>query len=619
MGESLEINVQHQVQHQVNIRSKSWDHQAKELGHQVQHQVQHQFNIRSKSWDHQAKELGHQVKLNPTMTGHPIKQLDPQVPDYDTPDSPDSSDSPDHIRKRARFCKFQGIPSVEKELRRFIQQRQAETKLLVYIPPMAKANLRASDNDLFLLMNKVEEFLANNQQVMLILGDSGAGKSTFNMHLETVLLRSYTPGGPIPLFINLPAIDRPDLDLIAKQLRIYSISEAHIQQMKQHRQFIVICDGYDESQLTVNLHTSNMFNRPGQWNIKLLISCRSQYLAQDYHDRFVPQKGSHYNRPPLDLFQEASIVPFSEVQIQDYVEQYVPLEPRTWTTQDYMDKLTTIPSLMDLVKNPFLLSLALEALPKVTEGDLDLATIRITRIQLYDTFVDHWLDVNKRRLQGNVLSKEDRATLDDLLDAGFILMGVKYSARLASAIFEKHEGNPVVQYVQIKDKKSWKAKFFGPNPEVRLLRESSPLTRSGTVFRFLHRSMLEYFISIAVFDPRCVVVANDSSSQRGSPYEVEDYSEVTLSLDPHSPLFKQDLIAEPSVIQFLCERVMQHPNFEKQLLAVIEQSKTNPTVSRAAANAISILVRARVRFNGADLRGIRIPGADISGGEFDWS
>ncbi|KAG0350856.1 hypothetical protein BGX24_008008, partial [Mortierella sp. AD032] len=119
---------------------------------------------------------------------------------------------------------------------------------------------------------------------MLILGDSGSGKSTFNKHLELVLLQSYTRGGRIPLFINLPAIDRPDKELITEQLRAYSFTESQIQELKQHRQFILI----------------------------------------------------------------SAIVPFSKLQIQDYVEQYVPLEPRTWTTQDYMEKLTTIPNLMDI-------------------------------------------------------------------------------------------------------------------------------------------------------------------------------------------------------------------------------------------------------------------------------
>jgi hypothetical protein len=102
-------------------------------------------------------------------------------------------------------------------------------------------------------------------------------------------------------------------------------SVEQIQEVKQNRQFIVICDGYDESQLTANLHTTNQFNRPGQWSVKLVVSCRMHYLSQDYRGRFVPQGSGHHNRSAIDRFQEAVIALFSKEHIKDNVDQYVPL------------------------------------------------------------------------------------------------------------------------------------------------------------------------------------------------------------------------------------------------------------------------------------------------------
>ncbi|KAG0073849.1 hypothetical protein BGZ90_011247 [Linnemannia elongata] len=509
------------------------------------------------------------------------------------------------------LAKVQGIPYMEYELYKLRMQRLNDAKLPIYISPMAKASLQSQDNAVFPLMEKIQEFLTGDRQVMLILGDSGAGKSTFNKHLEHRLWTEYKRGGPIPLFINLPALQNPVKDLMGEQLKEHNFSEEQIQELKQHRQFIVICDGYDESQLTVDLHNSNNLNTSGQRHVKLVISCRSQYLGQDYRDQFVPHGGGHYNHPCIDLFQEAVIVPFSTEQIKDYVEQYVPLEPRSWRTEDYMNKLTTIPNLMDLVKNPFLLSLALEALPGIVKGKQDLSVIKVTRAQLYDTFVEHWSEVNKRRLRSNTLSTEDRAVLDDLLDAGFISASMEYSTRLALAIFEKQDGNPIVQYVHYKDKNTWKSQFFGKDPEVRLLRDSSPLTRTGNLHRFLHRSMLEYFFSRAIFDPSSQG-GDDGSIPQTNPISPDDHL-----FDSNGPLFTHNLLAEPSVIQFLSDRVKQNARFKQYFLAVVELSKSNVQASQAAANAITTLVRAGVRFNGADLRGIRIPGADLTGGQFD--
>ncbi|KAF9096287.1 hypothetical protein BGX23_011677 [Mortierella sp. AD031] len=393
---------------------------------------------------------------------------------------------------------------------------------------------------------------------------------------------------------------------------MHNFSDDQIREFKMHRKFVVICDGYDESKLVVNIHTFNLFNRPGQWDVKLVISCRSQYLSQDYRGRFIPQGGVHYDRLAPDLFQEAVIAPFSREQIHNYVDQYVPLEPRTWSTGDYMDKLTTIPNLMDLVKNPFLLTLALEALPGVTEGKQDLSTMKITRVQLYDTFVRHWLNVNKRRLEAGVFSKEEHDILDQLLEADFTLLGIEYSMRLAFAIFNKQDGNPIVQYVHLKDKESWKAEFFSPDPEVRFLRDSSPLARSGRLHRFLHRSILEYFFSCTFYDSNTVDKDN-------TEFALQPPSSSTGLLGPISdhPLSQRSLMSEPSIIQFLAERVQSNLTFKQQLLNIIELSKTDAQASQAAANAITILVKAGIRFSEADLKGIRVPGSNLSGGEFD--
>ncbi|KAG0300523.1 WD_REPEATS_REGION domain-containing protein, partial [Linnemannia gamsii] len=257
---------------------------------------------------------------------------------------------------------------IENSLMALKVRRVEEYRQPVYIPPMAKANLQAKDEDLFPLMAKVQEFLDSDRQVMLILGDSGAGKSTFNRHLEHHLWTHYTNGDPIPLIINLPAIERPDQDMITKQLQMHDISNDQIQEMKHHCQFILICDGYDESQLSANLHQTNRLNQRGQWRTKMIISCRTQFLGPVYLDRFAPQLTDRYTKARSDLFQEAVIAPFSTKQVEDYVARYVPLEPRPWVTEDYMLMLTTIPNLMDLVRNPFLLTLTLEALPSVTRS-----------------------------------------------------------------------------------------------------------------------------------------------------------------------------------------------------------------------------------------------------------
>ncbi|KAG0352355.1 hypothetical protein BGZ54_002822, partial [Gamsiella multidivaricata] len=82
--------------------------------------------------------------------------------------------------------RVQDIPDVEYDLR-LLRAKRLETRgKAVYIPPQAKASLQALDDALFPLMEKVNEFLSSDRQVLLLLGDSGAGKSTFSRELECV-------------------------------------------------------------------------------------------------------------------------------------------------------------------------------------------------------------------------------------------------------------------------------------------------------------------------------------------------------------------------------------------------------------------------------------------------
>ncbi len=77
-----------------------------------------------------------------------------------------------------------------------------------------------------------------------------------------------------------------------------------------------------------------------------------------------------------------------------------------------------------------------------------------------------------------------------------------------------------------------------------------------------------------------------------------------------------DLVGNPTIYGFLREKIQQAPHVKQKLLNWVERSKTEE-VQTIAANALTILVKSGVQFNGADLKGIRVPGADLSGGIFD--
>ena len=523
--------------------------------------------------------------------------------------------------------RVQSKPGVERNILQLRIQRTKGRGDTVYIPLQAKASLNAADRTRFPLMEKVKEFLESEQKVFLLLGDSGAGKSTFSRELEFELWKTYsTKTGRIPLLINLPAIDNPEDDIIAKQLQKNKFSDSQIREMKLGRKFVLICDGYDESRQTHNLYIRNRLNQQGEWDAQMIISCHIEYLGSDYRNRFRP--ADHNQIPESSLFQEAVIAPFSIDQIYAYIHQYVSLYQPLWQAEDYKHALELIPSLKDLVRNPFLMTLSLDVLPRMVDPGQHLSTARVTRMGLYDHFVEQWIERGKKRLCEKDLTPQARA-FERLSDEGFTLNGIEYLKTLAVAIYKEQGGQPIVEYSSLIDKKSWKTEFFSQEDN-QLLREACPLTRNGNQHRFIHQSLLEYALARAVFDPQDRMnragseVALDRRRSMDSTMSFEFQNtfkkeSATSEREPNleSPLVWRSFVNEHSILQFLEERVQQEPYFKQQLFAYLEHSKKDKKWRTAAANAITILVRAGVQFVETDLKGIQIPGADLSYGVFD--
>jgi len=524
--------------------------------------------------------------------------------------------------------RVQNRPNVEGQLRILRRQRTKERANSVYIQPQAKASLQAADDTRFPLMDKIKDFLRSDQKVFLLLGDSGAGKSMFSRELELDLWQSYTnKGDRIPLHINLASIDKPETDMIAKQLRRNEFTEPQIREMKHYRKFILICDGYDEGQQTHNLYMSNRLNQDEEWDAQMVISCRSEYVGSDYRDRFQPVNRNQH----LDslLFQQAVITPFSIHQIHDYIKQYMSINEPLWSEEDYMQALDLIPSLKDLVTNPFLMTLSLDVLPRMVDPGQHLSSARVTRVALYDHFVEQWLERGKKRLAEKDMIPQMKADFEKLSAEGFTLNGKVYLKKFATAIYKEQDGQPVVKYSQLVDEGSWKDAFFNPK-EKQLLHEACPLTRNGNQHRFIHRSLLEYALSLAAFDPQDKenttalkpVLSRRRSASSSLSIDIDGGEDRIATIaepepDPNSPLVWRRFVSDFSLLQFLEERVHQEPVFKNQLLEYIEHSKKDRKWRIAASNAITILARAGVQFIGTDLRGVRIPGADLSYGMFD--
>ncbi|UUM21565.1 NACHT domain-containing protein [Mycoavidus sp. SF9855] len=500
--------------------------------------------------------------------------------------------------------------------------------LAMYVAP--QATTVTDRNTLFDLNEAVTAFLTQKEdsgvktQVLLLRGEAGSGKSTFNRQLARRLWREYSvaPASderPIPLYIALPTVDKPHQNLIGQYLSDKcSFSPEQIDALRQSQRFILILDGYDE----IPAEQRNLYadEKLDQWQAKIILSCRPEYLTEGYKNHLQP-------RGHLRLLLEYQLAPFSEPLIDTYIDQYVKHMHVEWSASKYKNILRRMPNINALLGTPFLLKMALSVLPTLDRAQSD--QVGLTRIQLYEKFVRKWFKraLNRLKLMQHKLTDAQQKAFGSLTDANeFIGHSQKFNTDFAVAMAEAK--TTVAEYSAIAHRGMPQDKRYEPflsskDEEKNLLRFSALLTRQQQKYRFIHKSIQDYLVARAVWEELENASGRDASSGTEPLNEIKNVRLIwetldpSIQVDPTALLNQFNLVEELAVQRFLVERVQQNRALVKLLLTWIKASTSQDTVNTAAANAITILVKAGVQFNGMDLQGIQIPGADLSFGVFD--
>jgi WD40 repeat protein len=474
-----------------------------------------------------------------------------------------------------------------------------KAELELYIPVTGSRDIDDKEDKYFDLETEVNKFLSSEKRALLLLGDSGAGKSTFGHFLISKLWREYKPGNPIPLFIPLTGVKDPRQRALAGYFKRKGFSPDQIEELRTKYQFIIIFDGYDEIGSKANLYNSNQLSK---WNIKLITSCRTQYLmtrGESYRNRFLP---SHQGEEAPALYQELVVRLFSDKQIDAYLQKYVQIKKPLWGDwQTYKGHIDQITGLKDLIETPFILRIVSQVLPEIVAKHEEIGgseQLRLTRLDIYDAFTHSWFERQESKLR-------DRGDLDDWeedIKEDFLI----FSQELAMRIYES--GQTSIRYKpqtsRMKRREAREegeegnkelAQYFGSDKETSLIRTGCPIQKKGEhEYAFLHKSLMEYFVL------RCL--AEELTQEK----ELSGYH-----------LNQRLLNEEPSIIRFLAELVARDAGFKNKLFDFIERSKTDERVQVAAANAMTILVVARVPFSGMDLSRIKVPYAILDEGIFD--
>jgi WD40 repeat protein len=313
--------------------------------------------------------------------------------------------------------------------------------------------------------------------------------------------------------------------------------------------------------------------------------------------------------------KEEEIAAATAVDVHSNEEQ-----PIDWrSAQTYKYHLEHISGLSQLIQTPFILSAVVQVLPNIVMHHIQhhgQSQQTITRYTIYQYFVDYWLTTQAKRLWRDKEKQwalidfrmENEAESIEKLKACLFT----YSENLARLALNLGRGKVEVN---LSDKDTLNPNLVIPASGVlhfkeelvdvkklQLIRSGCLLQTLGNTFKFLHKSLVEFFAAKTLFSGAHVAV--DSYLR---------YFDMEKSLNKDLSLNEQLLTSEPNIIYLLADQARHDLDFKYLLYQIIELSKGEPSVEKAAANAITILNAAGESFSGRDFRGIHIRGAILNG------
>jgi len=607
-------------------------------------------------------------------------------------------------------------PEIEVKLRKLKEQfaKSLEPKQFeVFVRPLANATGIGDNSSNADVLERVEVFLREERIISLLLvGDGGMGKTLTSQYIVRHMWERYQSGEWIPIYIYLAsyrskAASARENDLLETFFKDYDFSKNEIAELKATGKLLVILDGYDELKFDenrpINLYICHRLN---EWrNLRLITASREENLLTYSRQENTPYPTWFYPTEGADRFSELHLCPFSMEQRKDYLQQYVrtkrpsitpptaePIVPKEkdavtadtkapkkeddWTQwETYEHYLTTLSGLTALVETPVILYMIVEVLPTVI-GDCndenELKQLRITRTKIYKRFVDAYFTRQIIRLN-------DEGKLTHLSSEQKMRYLWRYAENLASWVWQDGKGR--FTEIFIPETETLKPELFAlsrmeltqcsPNSasttnEVRLLptdyeaiRAGCLLRTHGDCFRFLHKSLIEFFAARELFEGVMTMVeyasvlrkkftqvtpdktaeddkgkgketavsleAEELSTERVAVEvaESEEYKKQkeTKELAQTLPFNAYLINEEPSVVRLLAERASENQEFRMGLLGIVGYSRCDEDVQIAAANAMTVLNYAQVCFTEVDLDdrpgnfvGAKIPGADLSRG-----
>lgn len=237
----------------------------------------------------------------------------------------------------------------------------------LYIPLEGYYNLLS---DRFPLLNKIISFVNNpDKRILLILGQSGAGKSSFTLHLTQYLLKNpilSQNSRVIPLYIPLAraTLIKPETPVIQNLLNYYSgLNQQEIEFLLINRQFR-ICLIFDDIDHVQDNFIIDFYKELPDCYYIFTASLSKFKSVQNYEGRFFPV-GSYEKRTLIFLKEKTiKLAPFNKEAKKKYISKFLKKDYALKSNLEHPEaiyqRMKAVPYLNEIISRPFFLMMTME-------------------------------------------------------------------------------------------------------------------------------------------------------------------------------------------------------------------------------------------------------------------
>lgn len=338
---------------------------------------------------------------------------------------------------------------------------------------------------------------AANQSLLILLGDFGAGKTTFTKHLFQSLATAFLsdPGkARMPIYINLREypghlnLSSLVTDLLVNQYRARCPGFSSIERLHREGKLVVIFDAFDEMASRTDYQTTlQNFNAVERLLIgkgKTLLACRTHYFKDQEEVTTVYGGTELYKLSRQNRYRLCYLQGFEPQQIEAYVKAVSGDE-----SQLYLKQIKETYNLEGLAQRPILLDMITEVLPTLVKRRQE-----VNSATLYSVYVDFWLRRDDWR---TTLSKEER---------------LKFTSAFANGIYDSgadvFKWEDVEKAIRARWPESSKKEIEYYQYDIRTCTFIRWAPGTGE-YKFVHQSFMEYFVAFRLYES---IIHDDKSA-----------------------------------------------------------------------------------------------------------